>query len=94
MFACKDPELNPILIVALVRIHAKLEKDEEGTPRNKNFTALFLLFQSATHVCLPFSGQHSNLYLGRLCRDKDYKGNGTFDKYMSKNVNHKLVEEW
>ena len=91
MFACSDPEQNPILIVALAKVHKKFEKNEAGMPRNENFTVLFLLFQSAPHVWLPFSGQHSNLCLGTMCRDKDYKGNGTFDKYMSKRVNHKLV---
>ena len=91
VFACTDPEPNPILIVALARVHAKCEKDEEGTPRNENFTALFLIYQSAPHVILLFSGHHTNLHLGTMCRDKDYKRNGTFNKYMSKNVNHKLV---
>ena len=73
MFACSDPEQNPILIVALARVHTKCEKDEEGTPRNEFFMALFLLFQSAPHVILPFSGHHTNLCLGKMCRDKDYE---------------------
>ena len=34
VFACKDPEPNPILIVVLARVHAKCKKDEEGTPQN------------------------------------------------------------
>ena len=91
VFACTDPELNPILIVAVAKVHAKFEKNEVGTPQNENFTVLLLLFQSAPHVCLPFSGQHSNLHIGRMIRDKNYNGNGTFDKYTRKNVNHKLV---
>ena len=32
-----------------------------------------------------------NLHLGNMIRKKDYKGSSTFEKYMRKNVNHKLV---
>ena len=91
LFACTDLEINPILIVAVAKVYALYEKDEEGTPQNENFTVLLLLFQSEPHVCLPFSNTHCNIHLGTMCRDKDYRQNGTFDKYMKKNVNHKLV---
>ena len=89
VFACTDPEINPILIVAVAKVHALYEKDEEGTPQNENFTVLLLLFQSEPHVCLPFSDTHCNLHLGTMCREKDYRQNGTFDKYMKKKVNHR-----
>ena len=91
LFACTDPEFNPILIVAVAKVHAQYEKDKAGTPGNENFTVLLLLFQSEPHVCLPFSNTSMNLHLGTMIRQKDYKKNGTFDKYMRKNVNHKLV---
>ena len=90
LFACTDPEFNPILIVAVTKVHAQYEKDKDSAPKNKNFTVLLLLFQSE-HVCLPFSNTNMNLHLGTMIRDKDYKKNGTFDKYMRKNVNQKLV---
>ena len=91
VFACTDPEINPILIVAVAKVHVIDKKNEVGTPQNENFTVLLLLFQSEQHVCLPFSNTHSNLHLGKMIRNKDYKTNGTFDKCMKKNVNHKLV---
>ena len=91
LFACTDPEINPILIVAVAKVHAQYEKDEDGTPKNENFTVLLLLFQSEPHVCLPFSDTSMNLHLGDMIRKKDYRKNGTFNKYMKVNVNHRLV---
>ena len=91
MFACTDPELNPVLIVTVAKVHERYKKNKVGTPQNKNFAVLLLLFQSELHVCLPFSDTHCKLYFGTMIRDKDYKTNCTFDRYMKKNVNHKLV---
>ena len=91
VFACTDPEINPILIVAVAKVHEQYEKSKAGTPKDENFTVLLVLFQSPPHVCLPFSDTHMNLHLGTMCRDKDYKKHGTFTKYMKVNVNHRLV---
>ena len=91
VFACTDPEINPILIVAVAKVHAQYEKSKAGTPKDENFTVLLVLFQSPSHVCLPFSDTHMNLHLGTMCRNKDYKKHGSFNKYMKVNVNHRLV---
>ena len=32
LFACTDPEINPILIVAVAKVHALYKKNEAGTP--------------------------------------------------------------
>ena len=90
LFACTDPEFNPILIVAVAKVHAQYKKDKGSAPQNENFTVLLLLFQSE-HVYLWFSNTNMNLHLGTMICHKDYKKNGTFDKYMRKNVNHKLI---
>ena len=91
VFACTEPEINPILIVAVAKVHELYKLHEVGTPQNENFTILLLLFQAEPHVCLPFSDTNMNLHLGKMIKNKDYKTNGTFNKYMKKNVNHKLV---
>ena len=90
LFTCTDPEFHPILIVAMAKVHAQYKKDKGSAPRNENFAVLLLLFQWE-HVCLPFSNTNMNLHLGTMIRHKDYKKNSTFDKYMRKNVNQKLV---
>ena len=91
VFACTEPEINPILIVAVAKVHELYKKNKAGTPRDENFTVLLLLFQTEPHVCLPFSDTNMNLHLGNMIRKKDYKGSTTFDKYMKCRVNHKLV---
>ena len=55
VFACTEPETNPILIVAVAKVHEKHEKGLMGTPRDKHFTVLLLLYQTEPHLCLPFS---------------------------------------
>ena len=91
VFACTEPEYNPILIVAVAKVHETYKKDEMGTPVDKQFTVLLLLYQTEPHSCLPFSNTNMNLHLGNMIRKKDYKKSVTFKKYMKKNVNHKLV---
>ena len=91
MFACTELENNPILIVAVAKVHETYEKGEVGTPRDEHFTILLLLYQTEPHVCLPFEKANVNLHLGNMIRNKDYKKSVTFEKYMKSNVNHKLV---
>ena len=91
VFACTEPEINPILIVVVAKVHELYKLNKVGTPQTENFTVLLLLFQTEPHVCLPFLDTNSNLHLGKMIRNRDYKTNGTFDKYMRKNVDHKLV---
>ena len=90
VFACTNPERHPILIVAVAKVHAQYEKDKGSAPRNENFTVLLLVFQSE-HVILPFSNTNMNLHLGTMIRNKEYRNNITFAKYMKVNVNNKLV---
>ena len=91
VFACTEPEINPILIVAVAKVHETYKKGVVGVPRDEHFTVLLLLFQTEPHVCLPFETAKMNLHLGNMIRNKDYKKSVTFDKYMKKNMNHKLV---
>ena len=44
LFACTEPDINSILIIAVAKVHEKYELDEVGTPQNENFTVLLLLF--------------------------------------------------
>ena len=46
VLACTDPGINPILIVAVAKVHELYELNEVGTPQNENFTVLLLLFQT------------------------------------------------
>ena len=62
-----------------------------GTPRDEHFTILLLLYQTEPQMCLPFSNTNVNLQLGNMIKKNNYKLSVTFDKYMKKNVNHKLV---
>ena len=91
VFACTEPEYNPILIVAAAKVHETYEKDEMGTPVDEQFTVLLMLYQMEPHLCLPFSSTNMYLHLGNMIRKKDYKKFGTFEKYMKNNVNQKLV---
>ena len=90
VFSCKEPENNPILIVAVATVHPH-EKGGVGMPVDEQFTVLILLYQAEPHLCLPFSNTHMNIHLGNMIRNKNYKASGTFAKYMKNNVNHKLV---
>ena len=90
LLSCKEPELNPILIVAVATAHPH-EKEVCEIPSYQQFTILMLLYQKEPHFFLPFSTTHMNLYLGNMSRDMDYKASKTFAKYMKNNVNHKLV---
>ena len=90
VFACTDPERHPILVVAVAKVHAQYKKDKGSAPKNENFTVLLLVFQSE-HVIFPFSDTNMNLHLGTMIRNKDYRKNVTFAKYMKVNVNDKLV---
>ena len=90
LFNCKDPADNPILIVAVAKVHVH-EKGQMRTPQDENFVVLLLLHQKEPHLCLLFSNTSANLHLGTMIRFPDYKTSGTFDNYMKKNVNHKLI---
>ena len=90
LFSCKEPEHNPILIVAVATTHP-YEESVYGMPYYPQFTVLMLLFQEGPHFVLPCSKTHVNLHLGNMIRDMDYGASKTFDKYMMINVNHKLV---
>ena len=91
MFGCTEPEPNPILIVAVAKVHKNHKKDGMGTPWDEYFIVLLLLYQMEPQVCLPFSNTNMNLQLGNMIKKKNYKLSVTFDKYTKKNVNHKFV---
>ena len=84
VFACTEPEINPILIVAMAKVHETHKKGVVGTLQDKHFTVLLLLYQTEPQVCLPFSNTNANLHLGNMVRKKDYKKSVTFKKYMKK----------
>ena len=46
VFASTEPEINPILIVAVAKAHELYEKNDAGTPQDENSTVLLLLFQT------------------------------------------------
>ena len=91
MFVCTEPELNPILIVAMAKVQGKHEKGLMRTPEDEHFSVLLLLYQTEPQVCLLFSNTNVKLHLGNIIKKKNYKLSVTFGKYMKKNVNHKLV---
>ena len=90
LLSCKEPELNPILIVAVATAHPH-EKEVCGMSSYQQFTVLMLLYQKEPHLFLPFSTTHMNLHLGNMIKNMNYKASKTFDKYTKNNVNHKLV---
>ena len=50
-----------------------------------------MLFQGEPHFLLLSSTTHMNLHLCKMIQNMDYKTSHTFEQYMKKNVNHKLV---
>ena len=79
VFACTEPEINPILIVAMAKVHETHKKGVVGTLQDKHFTVLLLLYQTEPQVCLPFSNTNVSLHLRKMIKKKNYKTSVTFD---------------
>ena len=90
LFSCQEPDDNLILIIAVAKVHAH-EKGQMGTPKDENFTVLLLLHQKEPQVCLPFADSNIHPSLGAMIKTKEYKASASFDTYMKRRVNHKLV---
>ena len=90
VFSCQEPDDNLILIVGVAKVHTH-EKDQCGIPKEENFTVLLLLHQKEPQVCLPFADNNMNLSLGAMIKTKTYRRSGSFETYMKRRVNHKLV---
>ena len=91
LLSCKKPEQNPILIVAVGTTHTHKEGDKK-LPWYHQFTVLMLLFQDEPHFIILACTTNMNLYLGKMIRNKDLRKTfNTFEEYMQKNVNKKLI---